>query len=792
MNRGPQHNLVGQSSVTHLALLAMMITQTFRYANHWSAWVVLAESIITLGLVFGLPRLLQVWSKRLNTPARRLLLLQLVMVIFPLLVQVVTRSLEIGDPNELVLLIIVQNVALALAKAPTSQKSLQIAGLLSGFLVLFVTSMTDHYLVWAGSALFSALGLWWLMCSYWARLETKFATSSDRKIPLRPVLIAVSLLVGLGVLSIAVIGVPRTAMVLSGFMPTSGGDKYQDGNARSGVGEGDMMIAAEDSAFSFGPVDSEIFLESKMPSLYDVASDQYGEARVKKQINQELNQSIAITGDRLRHNHQKKSSSEQATRQFSTLRRLTKQRQVTPEDRKSTALFQVSGDSPLHLMTQRFDTFDGVDWTHSGNKSIPFRTSITSVNGKPWVKFQRNETDVLRGKQRSTLRIINLKSKQIPSPAHVTGIHIADVDRDSFYTTGSDGVLELAAQEFIPRLTVIHLISQTHSISELTKLGDFRGVYSPRVEKSLNSSVVPGKLAESLARRWTANSRPGWEQVVALTQNLRGQYKHDHLETAPEDCQNVVDHFLKTKRGPDYMFASAATQMLRSLGYEAQLVLGFYADSRDFDSQSRQSIINSENLHFWTEVHVGQNVWIPIEPTPGYQDPKNWLTWQEYLSMAWTSFWTWIQSNSSVLLSVAIGFTFLYRLRYRIIDIGSFALWRICWFGTSRRRIIWTIRILEFRARMAGQQRPDSKTLSKWYLALAEGEPSLHMNCGPLEQVIALADQAFYGPALTVSNQTVPGQMGMYAACFKLLSSWTSRKMKRSKRDLDPKSIIGK
>ena len=145
---------------------------------------------------------------------------------------------------------------------------------------------------------------------------------------------------------------------------------------------------------------------------------------------------------------------------------------------------------------------------------------------------------------------------------------------------------------------------------------------------------------------------------MALTQNLRSQYKHDHLETAPEDCQNVVDHFLKTKRGPDYMFASAATQMLRSLGYEAQLVLGFYADSRDFDSQSRQSIINSENLHFWTEVHVGQNVWIPIEPTPGYQDPKNWLTWQEYLSMAWTSFWSWVQSNWSVLLSVAIGLTF--------------------------------------------------------------------------------------------------------------------------------------
>ena len=95
---------------------------------------------------------------------------------------------------------------------------------------------------------------------------TKFATSSDRKIPLRPVLIAVSLLVGLGVLSIAVIGVPRTAMVLSGFMPTSGGDKYQDGNARSGVGErGYDDRSRRQPRFSFGPVDSEIFLNRKCP-----------------------------------------------------------------------------------------------------------------------------------------------------------------------------------------------------------------------------------------------------------------------------------------------------------------------------------------------------------------------------------------------------------------------------------------------------------------------------------------------------------------------------------------------
>ena len=54
-------------------------------------------------------------------------------------------------------------------------------------------------------------------------------------------------------------------------------------------------------------------------------------------------------------------------------------------------------------MTQRFNTFDGVDWTHSGNKSILLRTSYF-CQWKAWVKFQRNETDVLRGK-REVLRI---------------------------------------------------------------------------------------------------------------------------------------------------------------------------------------------------------------------------------------------------------------------------------------------------------------------------------------------------------------------------------------------------
>ena len=789
MIHGLQPKPVGQTFVVFLAALALMITQTFRLATHWSGWVVFSETTLTLCLVYVLSRIFR--RRQLSsTESKRLhLICQLVMILLPVVVQVITRSLGIGDPNELVLLTMVQNASLALAVLPSSHKSLQISALLNGFLVLFVTAMTDNSLIWAASVIFAAFGLWWLMCSYWERLETKFAADTNRTIPLRPVLIALVLLVGLGTIVVASVGVPKTAMVLAGFMPTSGGDKYSDPNARAGVGDGDMMIAAEDSAFSFGPVDSEILLESKMPSLYDVASDQYGEARVKKQINKEMNQAIALTADRLRHNHKKIGSSEQAARQFNTLRRLSNQRRASPKERKSTALFHVSGNTPLHLITQRFDSFDGVEWTHSGQQSASFNTALASVDGKPWLKIDLNSGEVLRGKQSHTLRIINLKSKQIPSPSHLTGIHIADVDRESFYGMGADGVFELAAQDFIPQLTVIHLVSQVHSERALTKRGDFRSFYPETAQEQRGSAI--SEASNSLASNWTEGVPSGWEQVMAITKKLRNQFKHDPMATAPEDCQNIVDHFLATGRGPDYMFASAAAEMLRSLGYESQVVMGFYADSEDYDTKSMQTTVDAENLHFWTEVHIGQNIWIPIEPTPGFESPKSWLTWYEQISMAGLAILNWIEAHWGLVAFSILGIVIAFRLRHVLFDVTSLVFWRIGWYGSTRRRIIWTIQILELRARIAGKERPPSLTLSQWYRELAGTEERLQRNREPLDKILVLADLAFYSPTSIEVGTSMKNQKGVYSACSKLLRTWTSRRMKKSIYGLPFKRLTG-
>ena len=779
MTRGQQTNPDRQWPLIFIAVFAMLIVQASRLSNHWTGWGVILEGLITLIAIYSLDRYLR-WR---DSDLKRLQLAYSAglfgVILLPILAQFAIRPFGIGDPNELILLNMAQNIAVALAVIPYSKKSLQISSLLSGFLVLFVTSMTELRLIWIMSAVFGVTGLWCLMCSYWARLETKFVTSTHRIRPFRPMVISLVLLLSIGILTFASVGGSGGTLVLPGFMPTSGGNKSQDRYARSGVGDGDMLIAAEDSAFTFGPVDSRIFLESKMPSLYDVASDQYGEAKKKKKTNKEFNPAISITADRLRHKHRKTSRSEQASRQFNTLRRLTKQRTARPDDRSSTALLQISGPTPLHLVTERFDTFDGIEWSHSDRATQKLNSSLQTIEDKPWLKISRNSGTILRGKQSHTLRIINLKSKRIPSPSHVAGIHIADVNQASFFDMTDDGVFVLTAQEHIPRLTVIHLVSQVFSQDGLHDLGDFRDRYASSRDFNAKTS---GQVALT-AKRWTAGIDPGWKQVATIVETLRNNFTHDRQTTASDACENIVEEFLSTGRGPDYMFASAAAEILRSLGYESQVVMGFYADPDDYDAQSRQTIVESNALHFWTEVHVGDGIWIPVEPTPGYSHPQNWISWHQRIAMGLAAAGKWLLARwHLVVLAITVALLALLA-RHLLLDLGSFILWRAGWSGTARRRILWTVRILEFRARMAGQGRPGHTTIPKWYLSLAARHPVLGQDLTTLETVLSLADQAIYTPIAAGNDYHLKNHGNMYRTCCNLLSVWTSHRIKGSCND---------
>ena len=77
--------------------------------------------------------------------------------------------------------------------------------------------------------------------------------------------------------AVAAFGPSRAAVALAGLVPTSGGTDWSDPDARSGVGDGDNEVSASEHPESVGFTESEVYLETDRPSLYDSFNETYGE-----------------------------------------------------------------------------------------------------------------------------------------------------------------------------------------------------------------------------------------------------------------------------------------------------------------------------------------------------------------------------------------------------------------------------------------------------------------------------------------------------------------------------------
>jgi hypothetical protein len=164
---------------------------------------------------------------------------------------------------------------------------------------------------------FAILAAWWLMARYWNSIEGGFVASEN--IPL--IRMRVAILLGIastaGLVLWLATTVGREAVSLDGFMPTSGGRERADSSARQGVGDGDMLVAARDEAFTFGAVDTDLFLDSEVPSMYDLVSEVYGETSNKKR---KMARAISLN-QQIKENEREGTESKTNSREFSALRK---------------------------------------------------------------------------------------------------------------------------------------------------------------------------------------------------------------------------------------------------------------------------------------------------------------------------------------------------------------------------------------------------------------------------------------------------------------------------------------
>ena len=685
-----------------------------------------------------------------------------------------SSSSESMLPLELLLLSAFRNIVLATAVFVHRIDCQHVCCSLSLFLVIFSTSLSTNRGMPLFLLLFATAGMAWLISSNHPFAKSShFITTQQRRDHYRKIGWLLALIP-------FILAIPITAtqpQVLSGFMPSSGGTNSYNQLSRSGVGDGDDLIAGTDNIQSFAPIEDAPFMSSHEPSLYDLFDDTYNEpVKIEKQ-----ERSIALSNvPKPTPGESHPVDTQKGGKEFSTLRRTHEPRQDKVAPHASDALFYVKGRLPIHLKMEVFDRFDGIDWWSEELTGRSDPLTIEMLHGEPWLRIPVAPALEFYSKPEiHALKIVRIDTNRIPSPTQLLGVHIDKIDRSDFYEWAQPGLVRMD-REKLPSGTVMNILSRVVD-DLLVERGRVQITAGPSSYRDIGIADPENRIAE-LARQWTDGVEMGWPQVRTIVQHLRTEYQHDREARPSADCQNTaVDFLFHRRRGPDYEFASAAVLLLRSLGVSTRLASGFHVDASRFDPRAQHSPVTKDNVHFWAEVHAGKDHWIPIEPTPGYELLKPPPTVIENILSLLIAVKVWIASHMLSLIGLLAALVALTYKRHELADVIHTMVWRIRPGRTSRERALRALRLLNRRCHQVRRPKPSSVTPTRWLERVTS--PTTTMERKTLSEFTRLVEWASY--AQTHSD---PPFRELTRLCHQTVSTWSLARLRRDRpREHDSK-----
>jgi hypothetical protein len=681
-------------------------------------------------------------------PARLGAITVFLALLAPIPTEMIRQSISgIPAPLEVILVEVLRNLVLALVVMSAWPVCLRLAGFASLFLVLFAISLADDP---PGLSLLLACyvlaATWWLVLVYWSMLRQMHPSETATARPPWVSVVAVFGLLGV-FLGVGVVGPVQAARRLGEFFSSSGGTGEYHAGARGGVNDGDEEVAGS-NAQSAGFVPTDIFIEDDKPSLYDVNNDTYGPPK----RNKEQERAMALPADQMIKGPPP-AENLRPSRPFSTQREGPSQTR-RPWDVGHSALFWVTGRTPLHLRMQTYERFDGTTWyeSRSANRALLL---AREHDGGTWMELlPLSKEPIWAGVDWHELRIARLKSYTFPTPPHLKGFQLGKINTPEFFGWHQDGILRLR-ERTIPS----NVMLQTESlVPDPAALEDLEMLASHTLPHQLALPELDPRLA-ALARQWAGETPRGWRQIQQVIARLRNHAEHDRAVTVPDGHPCSASWFLfESRRGPDYLFATAAAVLLRSLNYPTRVASGFYVRPDRYDPERGQTPVEKDDAHFWVEVsNSNTNSWLVIEPTPGYDVLPPPRTWSQWLAASLPLLW-------GVLGLAALG-ALAYLLRRPLLDRLGVWMWpgmRQGW----RKAVLSTLWLLERRSRWAGVPRPAHCVPSRW-----QGDATL-------SRLGYYADWAAYAP---VDSPPPSSEAEILATCQASLREWTTRRFRRQR-----------
>lgn len=645
---------------------------------------------------------------------------------------------------DVLLIVVFRDMVIALAMLSHHEDAQRSCNAFATFLIVFASASVHAVWIQGLVVVFSLIGVWWLMGTHWESLQHRLESSSDRALP-RKWLLTVPLAM-FGIL-VCVPVTSRQIRALEGFMPTSGGRRDSSPMARSGIGDGDALVAGLDNIRSFAPIEDAPFINSHEPSLYDIYDDMYNEPVVQRKAQRAISLPSQTT---VRPEDHSIAKSSRPSRDFSTVRKTGKPTAQRIRDLESRALFYVKGRVPLHLKLESFDLYDGVEWRAEPLPEAPPQFRIEMVHGRPWLRTGMSRScDFFAAPESHAIKVVDLDTASIPTPNELTGVHIDQVARADFFRWERPGVIGID-QPKVPEMLTMHLQSRLVNPALFARTRPyFRG--GPERCRQYGDDACSEQV-RALAESWVAGLPAGWRQIERVIERMRSEHVLDNSAVASSgSTHSVADFLLVSRRGPDYLFAGAAVWALRSLGYTARLASGFYADPRRYDGRSDHTPVMPADLHFWVEVHAGPGHWMTLDPTPGYIVLAPPLTLAETLLQPFRALGGFVTRNPWLSLAVCAGLALLVTRRALIADAIDDAVWRLWRHDDGRAAVVGMLGLLDRRCARAGLPRPRHATPSRWLAEVAERmaavAPAIRTLPDEVTAFMRLADQALYAPA---------------------------------------------
>ncbi|PQO30037.1 hypothetical protein C5Y96_15095 [Blastopirellula marina] len=310
--------------------------------------------------------------------------------------------------------------------------------------------------------------------------------------------------------------------------------------------------------------------------------------------------------------------------------------------------------------------------------------------------------------------------------------------------------------------------NEHHPSSVLSRLKQWR--------EAQDGPFLPEELAE-LVRKWTDDTDPGWQEIMGIVNGLRNHATHDPQAIVPAGEQDSVYYFLvESKRGPDYLFASSAVILLRSLGYPTRLVGGYYANENKRSWLSGNITIDEDDVHYWAQVKLDDRVWVDIEPTPGFEVPSAEAPEQKGILI---TVWNFLADQGARIAAALICLLVLTRLTIRPLkSLCYYLIWRFWPWQSPRQIVRRTQLLLKIRLKAAGLTSQSGQSFASSVLRL---DPQ--QDC--LQRYHRLGQQAIYHDAST-SNPTLLQDLRQVSR--EVIAWATPRRLKNAVHTLDSES----